>query len=391
MNILFLTPGLPYPPCDGDKLRSFNLLKRLSKKNKIFLVSMIKPGEERFKKDLEKYCAAVVLVPVTKNQIFFRALNGLFSNLALNISAYADKRVESEIKTLLAREKINVVFVYRLRMAQYAQSLEIPKVVDMVDSLALYMDRVKKSGAGIFYKMYATIDGARLKKYEKNVAGVFDKVFINSEEDAKYIGAKNIVTAANGVASPASGNIKKDKTVFTAGYFGNMNYPPNADGLKFLLEKVRKITTVQDKNIKFVIVGEGSEKACTKYKGEDFEVSGFVENIDALIRSWDCVVAPVRYGAGRQNKVMQAWANKVPVVAHPFAASGVYGVNGVNILTATTEKEFAQKLMELKNNPRLGKKIAAAAKVMQTKCFNWDKTALLVEKELKKIIRRNKK
>ena len=47
MNIMVITPVLPYPPHDGDRVRIYNFIKQLSRKNKIYLVSFLRKGEEK--------------------------------------------------------------------------------------------------------------------------------------------------------------------------------------------------------------------------------------------------------------------------------------------------------------------------------------------------------
>ena len=60
MKILMLTPYLPYPLLSGGQIRTYNLLKNLSKKHQITLFSLIKDDAERqYLKELEKFCSEV--------------------------------------------------------------------------------------------------------------------------------------------------------------------------------------------------------------------------------------------------------------------------------------------------------------------------------------------
>lgn len=47
MKVLMLTPYLPFPPSSGGQIRSYNLIKNLSKKHQITLFSLIKSDEEK--------------------------------------------------------------------------------------------------------------------------------------------------------------------------------------------------------------------------------------------------------------------------------------------------------------------------------------------------------
>ena len=47
MNILWISPILPYPLKNGAKVRVFNLLKPLSKSNSITFISFVDPNEDK--------------------------------------------------------------------------------------------------------------------------------------------------------------------------------------------------------------------------------------------------------------------------------------------------------------------------------------------------------
>src|SRR5579862_5294733 len=60
MKILMLTPYLPYPPSSGGQIRSYNLIKQLSKKHQITLCSLIKfESEKRYIDKLKPYCKEI--------------------------------------------------------------------------------------------------------------------------------------------------------------------------------------------------------------------------------------------------------------------------------------------------------------------------------------------
>ena len=57
-----LTPYLPFPLLSGGQIRTYNLLKNLSKKHDITLFALIKEESERKHiAELEKYCKKVML------------------------------------------------------------------------------------------------------------------------------------------------------------------------------------------------------------------------------------------------------------------------------------------------------------------------------------------
>ena len=58
--LLFLCHRIPFPPNKGDKIRSFNILKKLSERYDIHLGCFIDdPFDKQYVKGLDKYCASV--------------------------------------------------------------------------------------------------------------------------------------------------------------------------------------------------------------------------------------------------------------------------------------------------------------------------------------------
>jgi polysaccharide biosynthesis protein PslH len=382
MKILVITPVFPYPPNDGDRIRIYRLLEQLSKKHSIHIVSFARRGEEGRAGRLKKISRDITAVPVTGVEIAVNAVKALFGSRPLNTAAYDSKRMRDAVDAAVDRVNPDIIFAYRLRTAQFAEGKNIPKVIDIVDSMALFNARRMEYEKNLLRLVYSAIDAPRLLEYETGLESKFSHVFINSEEDAEYLGIKNIITVRNGsdgkFRPPA---VKRGE--FTAGFFGNMDYAPNMDGLMHFYKKVWKKPAVSDNNIKLAVVGD-RRGALAGINAGNVEVKGFIGNIDDEIIKWDAVIVPVRYGAGRQNKIMKAWSCGVPVIASPFAAKGVYGKDGYNLLVAGNAGEFMDGILRLKRDRALGKKLAAGGLKTVKKYFDWERSGNVVEKILRK-------
>jgi glycosyltransferase involved in cell wall biosynthesis len=318
-----------------------------------------------------------------KLQIIGGAFTGIFGTIPLNAAAYNDARMKDVVKTAYEKHQPDLIFTYRLRMAQYAAVYTVPKVIDYVDSLAPFMKRSAGFEVSIFKKLYYLFDGPRVENYERSVAADFKSVFINSEEDAQYLGNKNIITAANGAMKAGKPAKAGGNGAYTVGFMGNMPYGPNREAVRWFIKNVWKKTFNNDKNIRLVIAGRGAD-VFSELAGGNIELRDNVKDVEKEITSWDLSVVPVRYGAGRQNKVMDCWACSVPVIAAPFAAKGVYGKDGVNMMIAGNREEFAKKIILLRDKPAIGRKLAANAKITLNKYFDWDKTGRIINKAILK-------
>ena len=82
MKILFLTPQLPNPPHKGTTIRNFNLIKQLSRRHEVHLLSFIRSEEDLpWVDELRKYCRGVEIVIAPKHRMWRRLAAFFFSPL----------------------------------------------------------------------------------------------------------------------------------------------------------------------------------------------------------------------------------------------------------------------------------------------------------------------
>ncbi len=384
MKILVLSPVFPYPPADGDRLRIFNFIKSMGKKNEIYLISFIKKEEEIFVEKFKKYCKKIHFVYISKKEIILKALVALLTLKPINVFSYYKKDMQFLINNFLNKNSVDIIFTYRIRMAPYVENIKNPKIVDFVDSLAFYMKEKLKYEKNLITLFYLMIDSKRVFNYEKNLLKSFNCGLINYEGDKEYLNEKNIYVLANGVDFDGkTTKIKKEKKIIKIGFLGDMNYSPNKDGIYFFYKNVWKKLNKFDKKIRLIIAGKGSEKL--KIKDDKTIKCGYIKNIDSEIKSWDLCIVPVRYGAGRQNKILKAWLNKVPVIATRFAAKGVYGRDYYNLLLADLPEEFIQKINKLLKDKKLKNRLIKNGYKTLKKYFDWNKTGKILNNLLRRI------
>src|SRR5581483_9503923 len=61
MRLLFLTPQLPYPPDKGTRIRNFGLIKELSRRHEIGVLSFAESGDAEAAAELGRWCRVLGL------------------------------------------------------------------------------------------------------------------------------------------------------------------------------------------------------------------------------------------------------------------------------------------------------------------------------------------
>lgn len=382
MKILALSPLYPWPPEDGDRIRAYNFFKRIALKHEVHLLCFADTAETGGAGFFEsEFFVELSGVAKTANVV-----KGIFSGEALNIAAYASDEMMSAAKEAYGRLKPDLVYCYRLRMAPYAEALPAPRVIDIVDSLALYNGRRAYYERNPVRRAYIGLDLPRILKREKGLGENFSRVFINSGDDASYLGIKNISVAANGATKPCPAKGKRE-TGPTAGFLGNMEYAPNLDAALFFVKKIWKNIGDSDKNIKMVFAGDSKGLLKKWRKMPGLTVKGRLPDIYGELSGWDVSVVPVRYGAGRQNKILDSWAAGVPVVSTSFAAKGVYGIGGKNLLIEDEPVSFAKAVIRVVQDRALAARLVAGGRETLKKHFDWEKNMKKVLREIAECVK----
>ncbi|MGC8982045.1 MAG: hypothetical protein ACP5JU_03820, partial [Minisyncoccia bacterium] len=121
-KLLFLSSRLPYPPIGGDRLKSYWLLKILSKYYKIHLVSIVEGTEipEGFYEFASQIEISYKLFPKRKINFYLNAFKGLFKDEPLQVNYYYFDDVQKYIDEIV--DDFDILFATLIRTAKYVMS-----------------------------------------------------------------------------------------------------------------------------------------------------------------------------------------------------------------------------------------------------------------------------
>ena len=133
----------------------------------------------------------------------------------------------------------------------------------------------------------------------------------------------------------------------------------------------------------FIIAGQRPiDKVLALANGQDIEVTGFIPELQTMYNSASIVVAPLRFGAGTQNKVLEAMAMGIPVVCSNIGFQGLGIADGDGAFMRTNASTFASTVNLLLSDEALRKSTGNKGFEAIANNFSWEKIAALLDNYL---------
>jgi glycosyltransferase involved in cell wall biosynthesis len=125
----------------------------------------------------------------------------------------------------------------------------------------------------------------------------------------------------------------------------------------------------------FLIVGLNPAPAVLKLaRRPGVTVTGAVPDVRPYYRKAAVAVAPLRIARGVQNKVLQAMAMAVPVVATSRACQGIAAEPGVHLAVEDDPRAFARRVVALLQEPAARAALASRGRAFVEAHHSWEAT-----------------
>ncbi len=388
MKVLMLTPYLPYPLVSGGQIRTYNLLKNLSTKHKITLVSFIRePKEKKYLENLKPFCEKILIYQRRKAWSPINILLSAITPYPFLVSIYLSLSLKSDIQELLKEEDFNLIHAETFYVMPNIPKTNVPVLlVEQVIEYLVYQRYVEGLPTYLFFlKPFLSLDVAKIKWWEKYFWKKSKHLAAMSNDDRKFIESINpslkVDVVANGVDTEYFAQTKKIKTKNpTILFVGNFKWLPNRDAANFLVTQIWPKIKFEIKNAKLWIVGRSPTDDIKAFSSTDICVDETVEDIRSAYGKSDLLLAPIRNGRGTKYKILEAMATKTPIVGTPLATEGINVQNKKHAYIATSPKELAKETIYLLKNPQKSREIAENAYQLVSQDYNWKKISSSLDK-----------
>ena len=351
-DLLFLSHRIPYPPNKGDKVRSFNMLRHLSRHYRVHLGAFVDQPEDWARADeLRQWCASLQLLPLHPRRRKLAALRGLLTGEALSLPYYRSRALQRWVGETVSRTGLTRCVVFSSPMAQYVTPLRgLRRVADYcdVDSAKWTDYAAQKSGPMAW--LYRR-EGVRLLAFETAAAARCEAVTLVAEHERALFAilapsvADRVSVVENGVDGAYFAPDPARPDPFAGGlavvFTGAMDYWPNVDAVDWFARQVWPGILARHPQAGFWIVGMNPTAQVQALAGlPGVKVTGSVPDVRPYLQHARVVVAPLRIARGIQNKVLEAMALDRPVVAHANCATPLSAARAHGLAVADSPESF---------------------------------------------------
>ena len=397
MKILWVKAGGLVPPDTGGKIRSYNILRELARKNSVTFFSFYAahPDDEHpaLNHVFEKNISIPLALPAAKSgRELLEYLPYLFSPKSYSLMKYCRPAVRRELLSVLQRDKFDVIvcdFIFAAPAIPW--DFSCPKVLFTHNVEALIWKRHYEVARNPLWKGLSWREWKTMECAEQLYIRKADHVVAVSDRDRdvflRFLNATKITIVPTGVDveyfRPSTGHEAKNSLVFT----GSMDWLANEDAVFYFVEQVLPRMREQIPEVSLCVVGRKPSKRLQELidREKNVQLTGWVEDVRPyLARSTVCIV-PLRIGGGTRLKIFEAMGMGKAVVSTTIGAEGLPVRHEENILLADSPDDFARQTVELLQNPSRRNQIGAAACKMVTENYAWANVAAKFAEVLERV------
>ncbi|MDD5556463.1 MAG: glycosyltransferase [bacterium] len=373
MNILFITPYLPVTGLHAGGVRMHALIRELSRRHRIFLVSVADDEHLARIDQVRPLCAEVRTVPTA---LIYRRLPVPPTLLPdLIWFEWSCPLVREEIRRVLARRAIDLVAVEYEVMAHFLPR-GYPSVLTVHELQSFRAASVRRH-AGDRRRARLLREEITWRRFEDVTFGRFGRLISLTPEERETILRRQpwlridvVPTGADGsYFRPLPDAAEEDDCVFI-GSFGHL---PNADAARHFCREILPLVRRDRPGAAVAFVGNGADRELDDLRGvPGVRVVGRVDDIRPSIARGRIFVNPVRLGGGMRGKLQEAFAMGRAVVTTSLGAHGMEEYRrGGCVRVADGPADFARAVLELLGDDGARREMGRRARRLFEGRYDW--------------------
>lgn len=388
MKILFLSQRFLFPMDTGGKIRTGNILRELSKRTDITIISNVEAAKDTpYLDEVKSLCSKFIAVPWQEKE---RYTVSFYLRLALqSLSPYPVAVLNDYSRDLAAavRKELDDSD-YDLAICDFLQSTlnfrdvtGIPTLLFQHNVEAQITQRHLEKAGNPLSKLFWGLQHRRMLRHEGRMCREFGGTIAVSEEDAglmrDWYGAERVHDIPTGVDTeffaPQPEPPDSKQIVFT----GSMDWLPNDDAMAWFIAEIFPQVKSEEPEASLVIVGRKPTPRIQRLVDahEDVTLTGWVDDVRPFIADSAVYIVPIRIGGGTRMKIYEALAMGKALVSTTVGAEGLPLEHGEHMLRVDSAGDFSDAILSLMHDNALRERLGKSARRYVDENYRWAKVA----------------
>lgn len=374
-RVLIVKPVVPYPPNQGTRVVSFELIRALSEAFDVTVVTRTLSDEDELSaRELEQWCERVEDVPApNRKSVLHRVGYKLWYSIVSLVTRRSMKSLYDcpgalvrRVRNVVARTQFDLVIVEYWQLYPLLDILPADKTVLLTHDIDLLVARKRALLERRLFKKLSTVrrwlaeQREEVKTYQR-----VQRVLALTERDAEAVrklskGRAHVDVLPFGldVDGYAAPDVKRSpKEVL---FMGALSAGFNIDALEFFVQQI--VPHLDAPDIRFTVVGGELPPTVAHFARDSrVDVTGRVDDITTCLARATCLVVPLRYGGGLRIRILEAMMAGTPVVSTAVGIAGMDFVPGRDFLLADESAAFAAHVVRLLEDTELAGNLSVNA------------------------------
>ena len=387
MKILWVKAGGLVPPDTGGKIRSYNILRQLARKDTITFFSFYAAHHGDLHPELKNLFDRVVCVPLSLPEPKSRAEMyeygiRLFSSEPYSITKYCRPEVRRKLQALLKQETYDIILCdFMVAAGVIPWDWPTSKVIFTHNVEAAIWRRHYQVAANPLWRAISWVEWRKMEAAERRYLRLADQVLTVSEGDrdtfAHFLDPGKITVIPTGVDVDYFEPMPVEETPNSLVFTGSMDWLPNEDAMVYFVDSILPLIKQQCPAVSIEVVGRKPSRKLQALaeREKSIRLTGWVEDIRPFVARGSICIVPLRIGGGTRLKIFEAMAMSKAIVSTSVGAEGLAVRAGENILLADTPNDFANSVVSLLRDPNERKRLGTSARALVQEKYSWSKVA----------------
>jgi glycosyltransferase involved in cell wall biosynthesis len=394
LRVVMVDEELPYPPTSGKRIRTLNLTLRLARRHRLTYVCHRNADAEETRQAAAFFAENGIQTRVVDRAVpsksgprfYLRLAANLLSPLPYSVATHKSRALRHALAEIARTQPVDV---WHCEWTPYAETLRGiasgNRVIMAHNVESTIWQRYYETESNHLRRWYIGRQWRKFQCFERRVLGEVEHAVAVSATDARRLrqdfGVERVAVVENGVDTAYFQPQVKRRQRGRLLFLGSLDWRPNLDGLRLLLERVYPAVCAAEPSASLCIVGRNPPERLRRRVAAmaNVELHANVPDVRPFLADCSLLVVPLRIGGGSRLKILEALASGTPVVSTRVGAEGLLLQAGQDLTVVEDIDDLVTTLIAAIRHPNVLQDQCERGREKVLEHYDWDRLAEQLE------------